>query len=241
MAVAARLTASRLALGATVLAALAVLTVAVWPAAEPAEAPVASAALEPPSASSPPPVASAAPRVAATAPRSDAVPGAVSARDSTSRAWDTPIEDDSEYWRIADIEDFKREIYALEIDSLDEIDQLDAFVAIEVEDPRELWDTDWAGVDDWKRNQDGFRLERSDDGTMMLVPGVETQRAYTFFESINAYDYDEENESFIHQVDYYGKPIFNVLKFLREDVLVMMTVSGEKVDLQIFEQGEAPD
>ena len=40
----------------------------------------------------------------------------------------------------------------------------------------------------------------------------------------------------MNEVDYYGKPVVNVVKFLRDDVLVRMTVSGEKVDLNLYEQ-----
>jgi len=150
-----------------------------------------------------------------------------------------PIERDARFWReTADIEDFKRAIYALEIDTIDEIPQLDALVAVEVDDPLTLWDTDWAGVDDWKRYRDGFSLERGPDGSLLFHPGEETQRMFTFFEGISLYEWDESNGAFVNQVEYYGKPIYNVVKFLREDVLVMMTISGHKVDLNIFEQGD---
>lgn len=147
-------------------------------------------------------------------------------------------EDEAAFWRDADIEDFKKEIYARQIESIDRIHLLDDLVHTEVEDTRELWETDWSGVDDWKDTQNGFRLERAGDGTLLFVPGEETQRLLTFFESINVYDYDEANDAFVNEVDYYGKPIFNVVKFLREDVLVMMTISGRKVDLSIYEKGQ---
>jgi len=162
-------------------------------------------------------------------------PRAVAAPDRHA----APTERDERFWReTADIEDFKRAIYALEIDTIDEIPQLDALVTVDVDDPLTLWDTDWAGVDDWKRYRDGFSLERGPDGSLLFHPGEETQRMFTFFEGISLYEWDESNGAFVNQVEYYGKPIYNVVKFLREDVLVMMTISGHKVDLNIFEQGD---
>ena len=173
------------------------------------------------------------PRRAAAAP-----PGAAEARAAEPPPRAEAPDRDERFWReTADIEDFKRAIYALEIDTIDDIPKLDALVHLDVEDPETLWDTDWAGVDDWKRYQDGFSLERAPDGTLLFHPGEETQRMFTFFEGINLYQWDESNEAFVNRIEYYGKPIYNVVKFLREDVLVMMTISGHKVDTNIFEQG----
>lgn len=162
-------------------------------------------------------------------------------RGAPSRAAEpavAPADRDASFWRdTAEIEDFKQAIYALEIDTIDEIPKLDPLVHVDVEDPRDLWETDWSGVDDWKRYRDGFSLERGPDGSLLFLPGEETQRMFTFFEGISLYEWDDTHEAFVNQVDYYGKPIYNVVKFLREDVLVMMTISGQKVDLNIFEQG----
>ncbi len=144
-------------------------------------------------------------------------------------------QDDSERWKTAPIEDIKQALYEREIDSVDQLHLLDEFVQIGDADTRDFWNTDWAGVDDWKRNSDGFSLEKLDDGTLVFVPGEETRRAYTFFESMNVYDYDEQTQEFVHEIDYYGKPIVNIVKFLREDVMVMMVVSGDKVDMNIYE------
>ncbi len=170
-------------------------------------------------------------------------PPPVSARPSRPEA--APIaaeepETDPDRWRGSDIEDLKQAIYALEIDTVEDLDLLEQFVHTDTDDVRELWDTledtGWQGVDDWKRDANGFVLERADDDTMLFVPDEQTQALFTFFESVNVYEFDPDHQAFIHRVDYYGKPILNLVKFLREDVLVMATVSGRKVDLQIYEQ-----
>lgn len=145
---------------------------------------------------------------------------------------------DPDRWRYADIEELKQALYALDIDSIEQLDLLDEFVTTDGEDPVELWDTGWAGVDDWKRYEDGFRLERTPDGALLFVPDEEAMRTYSFFESTNTFEYDDATQAFYNEVDYYGKPVVNVVKFLREDVLVRMTVSGEKVDLNIYGQDQ---
>jgi hypothetical protein len=142
-----------------------------------------------------------------------------------------------------DVETLKQEIYARRIDRVDRLHLLDDLVQTGDRDPRELWDAAWGGVDDWKRSANGFRLEQVDGDTHMFIPDAATMRTYTFFESIQPFVYDETTGEFVNTVDYYGKPIYNVLKFLDEDVAVMMTISGAKVDLQIYEKGapRAPD
>ncbi len=142
---------------------------------------------------------------------------------------------DADRWKSADIEEIKHAIYEREIDSVDKLDLLEEFVQIGDADTRDFWNTDWAGVDDWKRYSDGFSLEELDDGTLVFVPDEETMRQYSFSESMSVYEYDDVSQEFVHEVDYFGKPIRNVVKFLRNDVMVRMTVSGKKVDLNIYE------
>ena len=50
------------------------------------------------------------------------------------------------------------------------------------------------------------------------------------------YVYDAENRAFVNEVDYYGKRISNVVKFINDGVLVMMTISGSKVDLNVYQK-----
>lgn len=141
-------------------------------------------------------------------------------------------------WATAPVEAFKRALYELDIDSVDRLAELDTFVAVGDADPRSFWDTDWTGIDDWKDEPDDFRLERTEDGALIFVPGERSRRTYTFFETMNEYAYDEATGEFVYETDFYGKPITNIVKFLREDVMVMMVVSGDKVDLNIYGPGD---
>ena len=143
--------------------------------------------------------------------------------------------DPGERWKTAHIEEFKQALYEREIESVEDLHLLDEFVQIGDADTRDFWNTDWSGVDDWKRNQDGFSLEKLEDGTLVFVPGQETKQIYSFFETMNVYDYDEATQEFVHETSYYGKPIVNIVKFLRDDVMVLMIVSGSKVDMNIYE------
>jgi hypothetical protein len=64
---------------------------------------------------------------------------------------------------------------------------------------------------------------------------------YSFTEAVELYDYDPYRHEFVSEVDYYGKPILKVLKFIKEDALVMMVISGDKVDLNIYDKGAPPE
>jgi hypothetical protein len=59
---------------------------------------------------------------------------------------------------------------------------------------------------------------------------------YSFTEAVEPYEYDPERSEFVSEVDYYGKPIRKVIKFIKEDVVVMMVISGDKVDLNIYDK-----
>jgi len=142
---------------------------------------------------------------------------------------------------LHDIEDIKHEIYEREIESVDRLYLLDELVQTGDMDTRELWDSDWSGVDDWKREQNGFTLQRDESGLLIFHPDQATMDLYSFTEAVDLYDYDPERREFVSEVDYYGKPILKVLKFIKDDVLVMMVISGEKVDLNIYDKGDARD
>jgi len=148
---------------------------------------------------------------------------------------ETDASEDRERWKTAPIEAFKEALYQLDIDSIDQLHLLDDFVQVGDADTRDFWNTDWSGVDDWKRHSEGFSLERLEDGTLVFVPGQETRKAYSFFESMNVYEYDEATGEFVYEVDYYGKPLTNIVKFLRDDVMVMLVVTGQKVDMNLYE------
>ncbi|MAE95353.1 MAG: hypothetical protein CL910_11885 [Deltaproteobacteria bacterium] len=138
-----------------------------------------------------------------------------------------------------DIEELKTAIYERRIDSIYRLHLLEELVRTGDTDTREYWSEDWSAVDDWKRASNGFRLEQTDDGTLLFLPDEETTRTYTFFESMEPYVYEEHAREFVSTVDFYGKSIRNVLKFIDDDVLVMMTISGTKVDLNIYRKAPA--
>lgn len=138
--------------------------------------------------------------------------------------------------RLHDIEEIKEQIYAMEIESIDRVHLLDELVQTGDRDTRELWEEAWGGVDDWKSTHNGFHLERNDDGSLVFIPDEATTRMYTFFENLEIYAYDEERKEFVNEVDYYGKRIYNVIKFIDDEALAMMTISGAKVDLQIYQK-----
>jgi hypothetical protein len=132
------------------------------------------------------------------------------------------------------VEAIKKQIYEKNIDSVEQIPLLDDVVQTGDKDTREFWGNDWASVDDWKKDTNGFKLEKNKDGSLVFTPDPATASRYTFFENPQEYTYDEKNREFVNEVDYYGKTIYNVVKFINDDVLVMMTISGTKVDLQIY-------
>ena len=137
------------------------------------------------------------------------------------------------------IEGIKAQIYSKNIEDIEQIGLLDDLVQTGDADVKEFWGDDWASVDDWKKKTNGFRLEKNHNGDLVFSPDEQTSRTYTFFENPQAYTYDEENKEFVNEVDFYGKTIYNVAKFINDDVLVMMTISGRKVDLNIYQKNAA--
>lgn len=137
------------------------------------------------------------------------------------------------------VEGIKAQIYSKNIEDIEQIGLLDDLVQTGDVDTKEFWGDDWASVDDWKKKTNGFKLEKNDNGDLIFSPDEQTSRTYTFFENPQAYTYDEENKEFVNEVDFYGKTIYNVAKFINDDVLVMMTISGRKVDLNIYQKSAA--
>lgn len=191
-----------------------------------------------------------APDVAAAPPPATleaSAPGPRTAHDDALRPADADLPeaaDPSEPPRVLylhDIEDIKHEIYEREIESVDRLHLLDELVQTGDMDTRELWDSDWSGVDDWKREQNGFTLQRDENGLLVFHPDQATMDLYSFTEAVELYDYDPYRREFVSEVDYYGKPILKVLKFINEDALVMMVISGDKVDLNIYDKGAPPE
>lgn len=145
-------------------------------------------------------------------------------------------ENSHEYDGLNDIEEIRQQIYDLNIEHMTQIKRLDDLVQTGETDTRKLWGDDWASADDWKKTQNGFRLGKTDDGALVFFPDDQTAKSYSFFETPQEYTYDEENREFVNEIDFYGKTIYNVAKFINDDVLVMMIISGEKVDMNIYQK-----
>jgi len=134
------------------------------------------------------------------------------------------------------IEDIKKQVYEKQIESVDQIPLLDDIVQTGDKDVRQFWGDGWSSVDDWKKEENGFTLEKKPDGSLVFNPGPATARKYTFFETPKTYKYDAEHNEFVNEVDYYGKTIYNVVKFINDDVMAMMTISGQKVSLNLYQK-----
>jgi hypothetical protein len=130
-----------------------------------------------------------------------------------------------------DLEGIKSYIYADEIEYLDDIPVLDELVQVRNRAPEELWGGDWGSVDDWKRRQDNFRLEQTESGFTFTSPK----------DGVREFLYEEETGDFVWEMDYYGKIISQRAKFLTEDTLAMMIISGDKVAVSLYQKGALPE
>lgn len=175
------------------------------------------------------------------APAPEPLPAVQPARDKPQkkptlkkRPIDEPAAEKKEYPKY--IEDIKEQVYERKIESVDQIPLLDEIVQTGNKDVRQFWGDGWSSVDDWKKEENGFTLEKKADGSLVFNPGPATARKYTFFETPKSYKYDAEHNEFVNEVDYYGKTIYNVVKFINDDVLAMMTISGQKVSLNLYQK-----
>ncbi len=138
-----------------------------------------------------------------------------------------------------DIEEIKKQIYALEIEYVEDIAMLDEVVQTGNASTEDLWLGGWESVDDWKEEVNGFNLEPLGDGTFIFYPDEATTRTYTFFENPRVYSYDPERREFYWEMDYYGKTISHIARFINQDVLATMLISGDKVTLDIYRKQPA--
>lgn len=135
-----------------------------------------------------------------------------------------------------DIEEIKKQIYDLNIESVEDLPQLDRVVQTGNAPTKDLWLGGWVGVDDFKEEANGFKLEPQDDGTFIFYPDEKTTRTYTFFETPKTYTYDPEKKEFFWEIDYYGKTISHRARFINDNVLVTMLISGTKVAMDIYQK-----
>lgn len=135
-----------------------------------------------------------------------------------------------------DIEEIKKQIYDLGIEYVEDMAFLDEVVQTGDAPTDDYWLGGWTSVDDWKEEANGFNLEPQGDGTFIFYPDEATTRTYTFFETPRTYNYDPERKEFYWEMDYYGKTISHVARFINDNVLAMMLVSGNKVTLDIYQK-----
>ncbi len=138
-----------------------------------------------------------------------------------------------------DIEEIKKQIYELEIEYVEDLSLLDGVVQTGDAPTEDFWLGGWVSVDDWKEETNGFNLEPQDDGTYIFYPDEATTRTYTFFETPKTYQYDPEKKVFYWEIDYYGKTISHVARFINDNVLATMLISGDKVTLDIYRKQAA--
>ena len=123
------------------------------------------------------------------------------------------------------VDSIKQQIYSVNIEYTDDLDYLDDMVQPSAADPPALWNGSWVSEDDWKRYDDTFKIERDDSGNYRFIPEKDGTQSYT---------YDKEKKEFKWELNYYGKIITNKARFITDDVMVLMKISGEKVALDIY-------
>ncbi|MBN2297388.1 MAG: hypothetical protein JXM72_02275 [Deltaproteobacteria bacterium] len=138
-----------------------------------------------------------------------------------------------------DIEEIKKQIYDLEVEYVEDIALLDSVVQTGDEPTQDFWLGGWVSVDDWKEEVNGFNLVPQRDGTFIFYPDEATTRTYTFFETPRTYMYDPERKEFYWEMDYYGKTISHIARFINENVLATMLISGDKVTMDIYRKKPA--
>ncbi|MCU0577580.1 MAG: hypothetical protein MUD15_12285, partial [Desulfobacterota bacterium] len=138
-----------------------------------------------------------------------------------------------------DIEEIKKQVYALNIESVEDIPLLDRVIQTGNAPTRDFWKGDWVSVDDNKQDMNGFYLQPQDDGTFVYFPDENSTRTYTFFETPKTYTYDPVKREFFWEMDYYGKTISHRARFINDNVLAMMLISGSKVTLDLYTKNPA--
>lgn len=159
--------------------------------------------------------------------------------DPAETAYDEFEVDEGPEEHPKDIEEIKRRIYDLNIEYVEDIAFLEEVVQTGDAPTDVYWLGGWASVDDWKEETNGFNLEPQGDGTFIFYPDEATSRTYTFFETPRTYEYDPVKKEFFWETDYYGKTISHRARFINDDVLAMMLISGNKVTLDIYQKQQA--
>ncbi len=128
---------------------------------------------------------------------------------------------------VETVDSLKELITDIAVEYIEDVPLLDELVQESASEPEDLWEGEWVSIDDWKRNNDSFTVEKNEDGAFELIPDKDSTQSYS---------YNEETKEFEWVLDYYGKKITHKAKFLSEDVMVLMKISGIKVALDIYKR-----
>ncbi len=140
-----------------------------------------------------------------------------------------------------DIEEIKKQVSELNIEYVEDLPKLDKVIQTGNAPTKDFWQGNWASVDDNKEDLDGFFLRPQEDGTFIYFPDENSTRTYTFFETPQTYQYDPARKEFYWDIDYYGKTISHRVRFINDNVMAMMLISGRKVVLDLYQKQKDPE
>jgi hypothetical protein len=140
-----------------------------------------------------------------------------------------------------DIEEIKKQVYDLNIEYVEDLPKLESVIQTGNAATKDFWHGNWASVDDNKADINGFYLRPQEDGTFVYFPDENSTKTYTFFETPQTYAYDPARKEFYWDIDYYGKTISHRVRFINDNVVAMMLISGRKVVLDLYQKQKDPD
>jgi len=161
--------------------------------------------------------------------------GSTPARADTAQAEPVAVE------HPKDIESIKKQVYELNIEYVEDLPKLDKVIQTGNAPTKDFWQGNWASVDDNKADINGFFLRPQEDGTFVYFPDEKTTKTYTFFETPLTYSYDPAHKEFYWDIDYYGKTISHRVRFINDNVMAMMLISGRKVVLELYQRQKDPE
>jgi hypothetical protein len=177
------------------------------------------------------PAASIAPNPGSVPVRGEMTPGRAEEAGTESVAAEYP----------KDIEEIKKQVYDLNIEYVEDLPKLDKVVQTGDAPTKDFWQGNWASVDDNKADINGFFLRPQEDGTFVYFPDENSARTYTFFETPQTYTYDPVHKEFSWDIDYYGKTISHRVRFINDNVMATMLISGRKVVLDLYQKQKDPE
>ncbi len=139
----------------------------------------------------------------------------------------TDMNDSDDSYFSEDEHEAKQQVYDLNIEYLEDLALLDELVEKSDQPPSKRWQGSWVSYDDWKRRPDSFSIEPDEDGTYGFFPDRKSSQAF---------NYNEEKDEFVWGRDFYGKIITHKAKFINDNLLAVMKISGRKVALDLYKK-----